>query len=107
MIQNRLITAEGNMLRFHVNHTVNGEVYKLSENERYYFSVAPEDDPGNILFTNLRVDGDFEFRIDIEAGMYVFELSLYDGKTRQVIIPALDERNRPLNQLIVLRRLYN
>ncbi len=106
MIQNRLITAEGNILRFHVNHTVNGEAYELSENEWYYFSVAPEDDPENLVMTNFRVDGDFEFRIDLDAGSYVFELSLYDGETRQVIIPALDERNRPLNQLIVLRRLY-
>lgn len=105
MIVNRLITTQGNNLRFHVNHTVNGEQYELKDGERYYMAVASESVPDKIVMNYMWDGADFDMEPSLEDGIYVFEISLDTGNGREVIIPALDERNRPLNQLIILRRL--
>lgn len=105
MILNRLITAQGNTLRFHVNHTVNGEPYELQDGEKYYMAIASEDDPDTVLLNCVWNSSDFEMELELDEGIYIFEICLSKNLERQVIIPALDERHRPLNQLIILRRL--
>lgn len=105
MIINRLITTQGNNLRFHINHTVDGEPYKLKTGEKYYMAVATESQPDKIVMNYMWDGADFDMETELEDGIYVFEISLNTNTGREVIMPALDERHRPLNQLIILRRL--
>ncbi|MBQ8209917.1 MAG: hypothetical protein IJZ35_04985 [Clostridia bacterium] len=108
MILNRLVITQGDPLRFHLNHTENGEVYQLAEGEEYFLSVTNEENPGQSVLHFHNSDADFEIYLNLDEGSYVFELGVRteDGDTR-VILPALDERHRALNQLLVLRRLYD
>ena len=105
MILNRLVTTEGNNLSFHINHTVNGKPYVLSEGERYYIAIAKESEPENLISTYSAPFADIEVVHQFEEGRYVFEISIGDDSFRQVIMPALDDKHRPLTELIVLRRI--
>lgn len=105
MILNRLIVPEGNNLVFDINHTVDGEKYQLKENETYYMKVGEKNSPYNILTTFESESAHFEVNSELSFGEYVFEIGINDGKLGVVILPAFDEKNRPLNQLLVLRRL--
>lgn len=105
MILSRLVTAEGNALKFRVNHTVNGEPYELSEGERYYFTFAPEENPEQRVLIFSAPFSDIDTPHGLSAGKYIFEISVGDNTAHQVIVPALDENNKPLTQLIVLRRI--
>lgn len=107
MILNRLVITQGDPVRFHLNHSENGEIYQLGDGERYFATIAKEADPDEVMANLYPTDADFDFPLNLEEGSYVFEVGLIsaDGEKR-VILPALDERHRPLNQLLVLRRLY-
>lgn len=107
VILNRIIITEGNRLRFHVNHTVNNEDYVLKDGEKYHMTIAAEDNPEAVIFSSQWTGSDFDMKPNLKEGIYVFEISFNDGTSTEVIMPALDERHRPLNQLIVLRRLSN
>lgn len=108
MILNRLIVTQGDPLRFHINHTENGEVYQLADDEEYFVSIATEEDPGQLIVYFCNADADFEVYVNLSEGAYVFEVGIKsdDGSSR-VILPAVDERYRAINQILVLRRLYN
>lgn len=107
MILNRLVTTEGNNLSFRINHTVNGKAYELADGERYYMAIAKEDDPENVISTYSAPFADIEVVHQFSEGRYVFEISIGDDSFRQVIMPALDDKRKPLTQLIVLRRISN
>lgn len=105
MILNRLIVPEGNNLVFDINHTVDGEKYQLKENEMYYIKIGEKNSPYDILTTFETQSGHFEFNCGLSFGEYVFEIGINDGDLGVVILPAFDEKNRPVNQLLILRRL--
>ena len=109
MILNRLVITEGDPLRFHVNHTENGEVYKLGKDEKYFFAVGLENVDESRIFYTFNYDADFDMQLTIEEGSYVFEVGIVDEEKgiSRVILPAFDERRRALNQLLVLRRIYD
>lgn len=107
MILNRLVTTEGNNLCFRINHTVNGKPYELSQGERYYIAIAAENDPDNLISIYSAPFADIEVVHQFSEGRYVFEISVGDDSFRQVIMPALDDKKKPLTQLIVLRRISN
>lgn len=108
MILNRLIITQGDPLRFHLNHTENGEVYQLADNELYFLAITNEDNPGQTMAYCFNTSPDFEIYLSLDEGSYVFEIGIKnDSGDSRVILPAIDERHRALNQLIVLRRLYN
>lgn len=108
MVLNRLIITQGDPLMFHINHTENGSVYSLKPKESYFLAITTDTDYNGSIFYFYSKGPDFDVNINLEEGMYAFEIGIKndDGPTR-VILPAMDERRRPLNQLIVLRRLYN
>lgn len=108
MVLNRLIITQGDPLRFHLNHTENGEVYQLADGEEYFLAVAREDCPEQMIFYCFNTCPDFEIYLSIDEGRYVFEVGIKnDSGDSRVILPSLDDRLRALNQLIVLRRLYD
>ena len=106
MILNRLIIPEHNDLSFVFRHTENGEKFVLPESCRYYMIISKPYEPfENVLFNETDSEN-FCFPTEIPVGEYIFEVGMIDGNShRRVILPALDERLRPLNQLLVLRRL--
>ena len=106
MILNRLIIPEHNDLSFVLRHTENGEKFVLPESCRYYMIISKPYEPFEKVFFNETDSENFCFPIEIPVGEYIFEVGMIDGNShRRVILPALDERLRPLNQLFVLRRL--
>lgn len=108
MVLNRLIITQGDPLRFHLNHTENGEVYQLAEDEIYFLAIAKDENPENAMVCFFNNSQDFEVYLSLEEGSYVFEVGIKnDSGASRVILPSVDERRRALNQLIVLRRLYD
>lgn len=108
MIINRLIIPEYNNINFVVRHTENGEKYELPSDYRYYIIVAENKPPYNTICFYESYSEHFNFSQSFPAGEYIFEVGIIDEKDRRtVILPSLDERNKPMNQLIVLRRLNN
>lgn len=106
MILNRLIIPELNDLNFVLNHTENGEKYQLSEDSKYYIIVSKSAEPFEKLFFYETETEFFNVSNNLPEGEYIFEIGIINkNDVRTVILPALDERLRPLNQLLVLRRL--
>lgn len=106
MILNRLIVPEGNPVIFYLNHSENGQEYANTRDEYYYINISEENDPSIVCLhweTNQKY---FDFDPSLPEGRYVFEIGLRkpDGSS-VVILPALDERRHPLNELLILRRL--
>ncbi len=106
MILNRLIFPENNDINFVLSHTENGEKYELPSNCRYYIIISGSSEPfEKVCFYETETQF-FNFSPEIPAGEYIFEIGmLNEENVRTVILPALDERLRPMNQLLVLRRL--
>ena len=108
MILNRLIFPEGNKLEFTVNHKENNEKYEPAQGEKYYISISLPKEPFEALMTFTSDDNHFSVLSGIDYGKYVFEIGIKDSSDdSRVILPAVDERGNPLNQLIILRRLKN
>ncbi len=108
MILNRIVITEGDPLRFHVNHTENGEIYEKGTGETYFATIAMEDNPDILVASLNPTTADFDFPLNLSEGSYVFEVGIKsaDGDKR-ILLPALDERHNALNQILVLRRLCN
>ena len=108
MIVNRLVAAEYNDLDFVIDHTENGEACTLPEGSRYYMMIARSSEPVEFVAQAFSEDKHMHFDGSLSEGEYIFELGIItrDGNSR-VILPALDEKLRPMNQIIVLRRLKN
>ena len=108
MIQNRLIIPEQNNLRFVLEYTEDDEKYNLAENSRYYIIISDSTEPFEKRLFHKSENEYFNVFANLPDGEYDFEIGIIDEKEkRTVILPALDERLRPLNQLLVLRRLKN
>lgn len=108
MILNRLIIPEQNNLNFVLNHTENGEKYHLAPDSEYYILISKPTEPFEKISFHKSETEHFNISADIPEGEYIFEVGMIDGNAvRTVILPALDEKLRPLNQLLVLRRLKN
>lgn len=108
MIQNRLIIPERNPLNFVLNHKENGEKYTLPDSCSYYIIVSQSEEPFSKLIFQKTTCEKFSVSNNLSAGEYVFEIGIIDkNDNRTVILPALDERLNPLNQLLILRRLPN
>lgn len=108
MILNRLIFPQGNKLEFTVNHKENNEYYEPAQNEKYYINISLAKEPYESLISFTSDDNHFSVYSGLEYGEYVFEVGIVDsdGYSR-IILPAVDERGNPLNQLLILRRLKN
>lgn len=106
MIVNRLITTEYNDIDFVVDHTENGEKYVLPDGFKYYMTIAEGTEPFGYVARAVSADEHMHFSGSLTEGEYIFELGILtpSGDSR-VILPALDEKLRPMNQIIVLRRL--
>ncbi len=106
MILNRLVFPEGNKLEFTVSHKENDKNYEPREGEKYYISISRVREPFESMVTFTSDDGHFAVRSGIEYGEYVFEIGITDDEgNSRIILPAVDERGNPLNQLLILRRL--
>lgn len=106
MIINRLVIPEYNDINFVVNHTENGEIYNLPPDCRYYIIVAEDEAPFEPVCFCESDSRHFCFSQSFPVGEYIFEVGIINKNgERTVILPSLDERLKPLNQLIVLRRL--
>ena len=106
MIINRLIIPEYNDINFVVNHTENGESYILPSDYSYYIIVAKGEMPFETVCFYQSDSRHFNFSQQLPVGEYIFEVGMINANgERTVILPSLDERQKPLNQLIVLRRL--
>lgn len=106
MILNRLIFPEYNNMNFVLKHTENGEKYQLPNGGKYYIIISEAVEPFEKICVHESETEHFNFSAEIPEGEYIFEVGMTDGNAvRRVILPALDEKLRPLNQLIVLRRL--
>lgn len=108
MILNRLIFPEGNDIRFRVSHKENGSDYSLADGEKYYIVISSETAPESFKMMADSHDGYFLFPNKLSYGRYLFEVGVQssDG-TKRVILPALDERMQPMNEMLILRRLNN
>lgn len=106
MIINRLIIPEGNDLDFRIVHHENENLYKLAKGEFYYIKVSDPVEPFTVKEMVLCDNDHFLMSTSLTEGEYVFEIGIKgpNGASR-IILPAIDERHRPLNQLLVLRRL--
>ena len=78
-----------------------------SQGERYYIAIAAENDPDNLISIYSAPFADIEVVHQFSEGRYVFEISVGDDSFRQVIMPALDDKNKPLTQLIVLKGYFS
>lgn len=108
MILNRLIVPENNDINFILNHTENGEKYDLPYNCRYYIIISKPVKPFEKVYFYETETEYFNMAAEIPMGEYIFEVGIInDENVRTVILPALDERLRPMNQLLILRRLEN
>ena len=108
MIINRLIVPEGNRIRFNLEHHENDRLYKLEKGEFYYVRISEPVEPFKSREMILCDTNHFDFETGLEYGEYVFEVGIMDSQGEYtVILPAIDERFRPLNQLLILRRLAN
>lgn len=108
MILNRLIFPEGNSINFMLNHTENGNKYVLPQGGNYYIIISKPEEPFEQVAACTSENEYFNFTADLTAGEYIFEVGLnFADGTRTVILPALDERLRPMNQILILRRLNN
>lgn len=108
MIQNRLILPERNTLNFVLNHKENGEKYILPDSYKYYIIISQSEEPFKKLIVHKTNSDKFSVNNTLPAGKYIFEIGIIDkNDNRTVILPALDERLNPLNQLLILRRLPN
>ena len=106
MIVNRLIISEYNNIDFVINHTENGEKYTLPAGYRYYMTIAESNEPFAYIDQAVSKDEHMHFNGNLTEGVYIFELGTISPQgDMQVILPALDEKHRPMNQIIVLRRL--
>lgn len=106
MIVNRLIFPEGNKLEFNVEHHENEKLYDLAKGEFYYIKISESVEPFTVREQFLSDSSHFSVPTALGDGEYVFEIGIMDknGKYR-IILPAVDERLRPLNQMLILRRL--
>ncbi len=108
MILNRMIFPCGNKIEFTVSHNENENKYVLEDNERYYIVISEASTQFRVLQREESNTNHFSFETDLSYGDYVFEIGIIDGKgNMRVILPAVDERLRPLNQLLLLRRMTN
>lgn len=108
MIINRLIVPEYNNINLEINHTENGEKYVLPSDHRYYLLIAYPKEPFDPLCYSVSDSSHFSFPQQFPAGEYIFEVGIVDNdEKRTVLLPSLDERLKPINQLIILRRLSN
>lgn len=106
MILNRLIFPQGNKLEFTVSHSENGEKYQPADGESYYMSISLVQEPYEAMMTFTSDNNHFSVQSDLEYGEYVFEIGITDSSgSSRIILPAVDERGNPLNQLLILRRL--
>lgn len=106
MILNRLIFPQGNILEFTVSHKENDCLYEPADGEKYYISIADAKDPFESLMTFTSDDSHFSVQAELDFGEYVFEIGITDSSGgSRIILPAVDERGNPLNQLLILRRL--
>ncbi len=106
MILNRLIFPEGNKLVFNVDHHENEKKYELARDEMYYMVISEPVEPFTVKETFLSDSNHFAVYSSLKEGEYVFEIGITDSSLqRRIILPAVDERHRPLNQLLILRRL--
>lgn len=104
MILNRLVVPEGNYLVFTLNHMEGGEQYELKPGEMYYMSVAPYDEPHAAIVQFFTNTNHFNMRHGLDEGRYVFEIGVI-AKSPKVILPSVDERRQPLNELIILKKM--
>lgn len=106
MILNRLVVPEGNNIRFGIEHKEDGGEYTLKKGESYYIKIIEPSEKGNIFHLAKSDTNYFDFANNFKFGSYVFEvgISAPAGKER-IILPALDDRLQPLNELIILKRL--
>ncbi len=104
---NLLTTVKGNALSFYVNHNVDGEIYELSEGEKYSFNVSKSlsDDVPCIAAKSDTAS----FKIDtnsLECGSYYFEIGIVSASGVETIIsPATDKDGNRLNTLIITERI--
>lgn len=105
MIQNRIVTVACNILEFRINHTVNGQPYELKDGEYYQVVVSEDGEPGSIAWKFISYSPDCSVPLGVSAGTYYMEICLVKNGQFQVILPAADERHKPLNQLIVFERV--
>lgn len=108
MILNRLIFPEGNKLEFTVSHKENNQIYEPAQGEKYYMNISPAKEPFESVMTFTSDSNHFSVYAGLEYGEYVFEIGITDAEGySRIILPAVDERGNPLNQLLILRRLKN
>lgn len=106
MILNRLIFPQGNRLDFTVSHSENGKQYQPDEGESYYMSISLVKEPYEAIMTFTSDNNHFSVDSDLEYGEYAFEIGITDSSgISRIILPAIDERGNPINQLLILRRL--
>lgn len=104
---NLLTTVKGNVLSFYVNHIVDGEVYELSEGERYSFNVSKSlsNDVPCIAVKSDTVT----FKVDtnsLDCGSYYFEIGIVSSSGVETIIsPATDKDGNRVNTLIITERI--
>ena len=106
MILNRLVVPEGNNIRFGIEHKEDGIQYSLKNGESYYIKIIEPSEKGDIVHLSGSNTNYFDFTNHFKYGRYVFEVGISNsaGDTR-IILPALDDRLQPLNELIILKRL--
>lgn len=106
MILNRLVVPEGNNIRFFVAHKEDGETYKLRDGETYYIKIKTPSPNGAVMHEAGQANNYFDLKNDFKYGTYPFEVGIQSRNgDRRIILPALDDRLQPLNELIILRRL--
>ena len=106
MIVNRLIIPEGNKLEFRIEHHENDKLYELKKGEFYYIKISDAVEPFPVREQFLSDGSHISVPTSLPDGEYVFEIGIMDKNAKyRIILPAVDERLRALNQLIVLRRL--
>lgn len=106
MILNRLVVPEGNRIMFTLNHKEGDVDYELEPGENYYIAFATYDEPGKELERTMTNMKHFNCVNEFAEGRYVFEIGLMGGsRGTRIILPAVDERCQPLNELIILKKM--
>lgn len=107
-MKNTIITTQNDPISFSVYHEVDGNMYTLSQGEKYRLKIK---NSLNDKDEKIKAFDSSESRFDVpsnglEVGKYYFEISVVSSSgTQTVISPATDENGAPGNILYITERL--
>ena len=102
---NILKFVKGDPVSFALYHEVDGKQHDLQENECYRLKIKKNLSADEPDFTGDSDSAQFNFGVNLECGVYYFEIGHVVNATETVISPATDVDGTRLNTLYITERL--